>query len=231
VLGEQQQDFVLQSRTGELLDQIRGGRSREQARCGALKAETEPLFEPDRSEDARGIVLETARMQHADRARSKIALPSIGVEHATELSRIQLYRYGIDREVPPGEILFDRGRLNRRQESGLCVGLSPGRCNIYLEPVWKHEPRRRKSFKHRQPCPIPVGHQLREGDPISLYREIKIPVLSPQQEIADDSADKVQALSPLIREVPKLTKQRKMLLRETTQQIVLSHTMLHGTPL
>ena len=141
---------------------------------GALKAETEPLFEPDRSEDARGIVLETARMQHADHARPKIALPSIGVEHATELARIQLDRYGIDREVPPGEILFDRRRLNRRQESGLRVGLSPGGRDIHLESVWKREPRRRKPFKYRQPSPIPVCHQPRKSDPVSLYREIEI---------------------------------------------------------
>ena len=103
-----------------------------------------------------------------------------------------MYRYGIDREVSPGEILFDRRRLNRRQDSGLRVGLSPGRRDIHLEPVRELEPRRRKPFKHRQPSPIPVGHQTREGDPISLYREIEIPVLSLQQEIADDSADKVQ---------------------------------------
>ena len=161
----------------------------------------------------------------------KIALPSIGIEQTTELPRIQLYRYGIDREVPPGEILFDRRRLNRRQDSGLRVGLSSGRRNIHLESVRECEPRRRKPFKHRQSCPIPVGHQLREGDPIPLYREIEIPDLSLQQEIADDSADKVQALPTLIRKVPKLTKQSKPLPRETTQQIVLSHTMLHGTPL
>ena len=131
-------------------------------------------------------------MQHADHARTKIPLPSIGVEHATELVRIELYRYGIDREVPPGEILFDRRRLNRRQESGLRIGLSPGRRDIHLEPVWEREPRRRKPFKHRQPSPIPVGHQPRESNPISLYRQIKIPVLPLQQEIADDSADEVE---------------------------------------
>src|SRR6266850_4238855 len=170
-------------------------------------------------------------MQHADRARPKIALPSIGVEQATELPRIELYCYGIDREVPPGEILFNRRRLNRRQDSGLRIGLSPGRCDIHLEPVLEDQPRRRKPFKYCQPCPIPVGHQPREGDPISLHREIEIPVLPLQQKIADDSADEVQGHPTLIREAPKLTKKRTTLLRKTTQQIVVGHTMLHGTPL
>jgi hypothetical protein len=195
VLGEQQQDFVLQSRTGELLDQIRGGRLHEQAQCGAFKAKIESLFEPDRSEEARGIVLETSGMQHADRARPKIALPSIGVEHATELPRIELYRYGIDREVPPGEICFDRRRLNRRQKSGLRIGLSPGCRDIHLEAVRKHEPRRRKPPKHRQPSTIPVCHQPRESNPISLYCEIEIQTLTLQQEIANNPADEVDEVA------------------------------------
>src|SRR4029077_3318628 len=75
-LGKQQEDFVLQSRAGESLDQICGGRLREQTHGGAIKAKAEPLFEPDRSEDTRGIVLETARVQHANRARPKVTLPS-----------------------------------------------------------------------------------------------------------------------------------------------------------
>jgi hypothetical protein len=213
------------------LDQILGGRLREQAHCGALKTETEPLFEPDRSEDARGIVLEAACVQHADRACSEIVLPSAGIEQATELVRIELDRYGVDREVSPGEILFDRRRLNRRQESGLRIGLLPGRRDIHFEPVWEREPRRRKPFKHRQPGPIAVGHQPSESNPISLYRKIEIPVFPLQQEIPDDSADEVQGHLTLVREIPKFTKQRKTLARKTTQQIVFGRTMLHGTPL
>ena len=120
-------------------------------------------------------------MQHADRARPKITLPSVGVEHTTELPRIELYRYGIDRKVPPGEILFDRRRLDRRQDSGLRIGLSPGRRDIHLEPVWEPEPRRRKPFKHRQPSPIPVGHQPRKSDPIAFDREIEIPEYVPSK--------------------------------------------------
>jgi hypothetical protein len=138
--------------------------------------------------------------------RPKIALPSIGVEQATELPRIELYRYGIDREIPPGEILFDRRRLNRRQNSGLRIGLSPGRRNIYLETVWEREPRRRKPFKHRQHCPIPVGHQSREGDPISFYRKIEIQSDVPEQEVSNHAAHDIDLTAPLIPELPNLSK-------------------------
>ena len=57
-----------------------------------LKTKTQPLLEPDRSEDASGIVLKTSRMQRTDCARTKIGLPSIGIEHTTELLRIESYR-------------------------------------------------------------------------------------------------------------------------------------------
>jgi len=46
-------------------------------------------------------------MHHADHAGTKIPLSSIGIQHATELVRIELDRYGIDCEVAPGEIFFD----------------------------------------------------------------------------------------------------------------------------
>jgi hypothetical protein len=46
-------------------------------------------------------------MHHTDHACTKIPLSSIGVEHATELVRIEPDRYGINREVAPGEIFFD----------------------------------------------------------------------------------------------------------------------------
>ena len=189
-----------------MLDQIRGGSLRKQAHRVALKAETEPLFEPDRSEDARGIVLETACMQHADRAGPKIALPSVGVEQATELARIELYRYGIDRKVPPAEILFDRRRQNRRQDSWLRVGLSPGRRDIHLEPVWEHEPRRRKPFKHRQPSPIPVGHQPRESDPLPFHSQIKIQSDLSEQEVSNDTAHDIDLTALLIPELPNFSK-------------------------
>src|SRR6185295_18376709 len=153
----------------ESLDQICGGRVRNQARGDPLKAEAESLFEPDRSEDARGIVQETSCMQHTNGASPQIALPFIGVEHTTELPLVELYRDGIDREVPPGEILFNRRMLNRRQEGWLRVGLSPGRRDINLEAMWKRKPRRFELFIYRQPSPVPVCRQPREGDSISLH--------------------------------------------------------------
>ena len=74
------------------MDQVRGSRLHKKTRGGVLKAKPEPLFEPDRSEDASGIVLKASRMQHAERARTKIGFPSIGIEHTTELLRIESYR-------------------------------------------------------------------------------------------------------------------------------------------
>ena len=115
---------------------------RNQARGDSLKAEAESLFEPDRSEDARGVVQETSCMQHANGAGPQIALPFVGVEHTTELPLVELYRDGIDREVPPREILFNRRMLNRRQEGWLRIGLPPGRRDINLEAIWKRKPRR-----------------------------------------------------------------------------------------
>ena len=169
-------------------------------------------------------------MQHADRAGPKIALPSRGVEQATELPRIELYRYGVDREVPPGEILFDRRRLNCRQESGMRIGLLPGCRDIHLEPVWEREPRRRKPFKYRQPGPIPVGHQPREANPISFYRKIEVPVLPLQQEIADDSADEVDGHPRLSARLPTHEAERDAPEAYSTKRSA-SHRVLHGTPL
>jgi hypothetical protein len=145
-------------------------------------------------------------MQHADRARTKIALPSIGVEQVTELPRIELHRYGIDCEVTPVEILFDRRRLHCRQDSRLRVGFSPGRRDIHLEPVREREPRRRKPLKHCQPGPIPVSHQPREGDPISLYREIEVQGDVPEQEVSNYAAHDIDLTAPLIPELPNLSK-------------------------
>jgi hypothetical protein len=115
-------------------------------------------------------------MEHADRAGTKITLPSIDIEQATELPRIELYCHRINGEIPPGEILFNRCRLNRRQEGWLRVGLPPGRRNIHLEAIWKRKPRRRKPLKYDQPGSIPGCHQPREGDPIPFNRKIEIPV-------------------------------------------------------
>ena len=153
--------------------------------------ETEPLFKPDRSEDASGIVLKTAFMQHADHTRPKIALSPIGVEQLPERGAIQLNRHRIDREIPPGEILFDRRWLNRRQESGLGIGLSPGGRDIHLESVWKREPRGREPFKYRQPSPVSICHQPSKANPVAFHSQIKIPGLPLQQEIADNSTDEI----------------------------------------
>jgi hypothetical protein len=145
-------------------------------------------------------------MQYADRARTKIALPSIRVEHATELSRIELHRYGIDCEVPPVEILFDRRRVDRRQDSGLRVGLSPGSRDIHLEPVWERKPRRRKPFKHRQPRPIPVSHQPRKGDPVPFNGQIEIQSDVPEQEVSNHATHDIDLTAPLVPELSNLSK-------------------------
>ncbi len=84
-LSEQQYNFVLQSRAGELLDEIRGGRLCEKTHGGALKSKTESLFEPNRSEDARRIVAETAPVQDAECLRSQILPPPIGIVEPSEL--------------------------------------------------------------------------------------------------------------------------------------------------
>jgi hypothetical protein len=206
VLTEQQQDFVLQSRTGELPDQIRGGRLRQQTEGSALKAETESLFEPDRSENTRGIVLETSCMEDADRARTKIALPSIGVEHATELARIELHRDGIDREIPPVEVLFNRSRMDRRQDSGLRIGLSPSCRNIHLKTVWEYQARCSKSFEHCQPRPKSISQQSRKGNPIPFHGQIEIQSDAPEQEVSNHATHDIDLTASLIPESANLSK-------------------------
>ncbi len=76
----------------------------QKARGSAFKTKPESLFEPDRSENARGIILETALVQDAKCPSLQIVPSTIGIIQSSKLLRVQLNRHGIDREIPAIEI-------------------------------------------------------------------------------------------------------------------------------
>ena len=171
----------------------------------------------------------STRIVRARRSRC----PPYGVEHATELPRIELHRYGIDREVPPVEILFDRRRLNRRQDSGLRVGLSPGRRDIHLEPVLEDSSRAVANRSNTaSPAPYRSATSRAKAIPSPSTVRSRSQFSRLQQEIADDSADEVQGHPIPHPRGSQAHEEEKDAPEETTQQIVLGyHDRFTGTPL
>jgi hypothetical protein len=64
---------------------------------------------------------------------------------------------------------------------------------------------------------MPAGQNPREGDPIPLYREIKILGLPLQQEIANDSADKKDGQASLVCEAADLSQYLEVPRRQSVE--------------
>jgi hypothetical protein len=73
-----------------------------------------------------------------------------------------------------------------------------------------------------------VCHKPHEGDSIPLYREIEIPGLSPQQEIANDSSDKKDGQASLVCESADLSQYLEVPRRQSVQRNDLLYLAPHG---
>ena len=96
------------------------------------------------------------------------------------------------------------------------IGLSPGGRDIHLEFVGNAS----RAVANRSNTASPARIDLpppRKGDPVSLDREIKIPGLPLQQEIADNSTDEINDTPPSSARFPSHEAGNDVL-RETAQQ-------------
>lgn len=165
------------------------GRTDEPA-VGPAETKAEPGGKTCTPEDPRWIVTVRTGVEDPEQARLEVREPPVRVLQGTQALPADGDGHGVDREIPPKEILNQRARLDPRQGRRRGVPLAAGCGHI--------QPPRGPGPGGKGGCPKPgvdrtgCSEGLRQvpgkGDPRPLDHEVKIGARVSKAEIADETS-------------------------------------------
>ena len=196
-LGEQRLQLVTQPRRGKVADEPHLDRPAGEPRRVLVHPEAVPVLIADRAEDASGVVDEREVVEHADRPRLEIAPPAEGIDEPAEVGALERDRHRVDREVAAEQVLPDRGVLDGRQRGRSVVELGARGDDVDALVIAVEDDRRPELLVRAHAAAERVGQRLRERDRIALDCDVDVEAALAEQDVADGSADEVDALERL----------------------------------
>ena len=154
-----------------------------------LEVEAEPVLQSETAEDAGGIVLEGLVMQDPQQPLLQISRSAERIEEPEAALRIEANRQGVDREVPPRQILFHRTRRDHGQCPRLEVLLLAGGGQIDPHALAVDHCGGQELGMHLQPGLQSLGQMGRQGGRVAVHQQIQIANLSGQIEVSHGTTD------------------------------------------
>ena len=195
-LAQQVHELVADAGAGHGREGVGRHRLSGQALGLRIELEPEPGRVAHRAQQARGVVLEAALVEHAHDALLQVGDAPARVVQMAEVVPGQAQRHRVDGEVAAAEVLVQRRGLHTRQLTGGVVGLPPRAREVVgaLPVSTVAVPKRSYS---RAPLPEPVGHGARRRARVSLDRDVHVDRIRPAQQVAHAATHQIGRRKPL----------------------------------
>ena len=189
-LRQQQLELGAQAVSGQSAVDVEPGGVGGQPLARAVDPASQPRGEAGRAEDARGVLHERQRVEHADSAGAEIGEPARRVQEPAPLRAVEPDREGVQREVPASEVLRERGPLHGGERPGRPVGLAPRGREVDPAAVRQDDGRREKDgVLHGPSAQISATPwATARAPPLDDEIEIRSRVDAAEQHVPDETA-------------------------------------------
>jgi hypothetical protein len=199
LLAEEVEQLVAHARPGHRAERTRRhGLAGEPLRLG-VEVEPEPRGVAHCAQQARGVVDEARRMEHAHTPRAQVRLAAVRVVERAAVRARQPDGHCVDREVAPREIVGERGELHVRQRARAGVALAPRARQVEDEPVVGADCRGAEALVRGGPPAEPRGQLPGRGQGVALERDVEVHRVRAEHQVAHGAADQVRGRQALER--------------------------------
>ena len=151
----------------------------------------------DAAEDPRRVVDEREVVEDAQNACVEVASAAERIDEAAEVVRGKGRSHGVDREVPPVEVLAEPRALDGRQRAGGVVELGPRGDDVDALAVAVRDDRGPELVVRRRTTAERPRERVGEGDRVSLDRDVDVEALLAEQDVPDRAADEIDAVGEI----------------------------------
>ena len=197
-LLEEGHQLVPEARPGEVADVPRGDALAGERDGVLVHAEPVPVLVADRPEDSRRVVDERAVVQDADPPGLEVGAALERVDELAEVLALERDGHRVDREVAAVEVLLDRPRRHRGEHGRCVVRLAAGRHEVEPLVVAVEDDRGSELLVRADASVELLRDRACERDRVPFDDDVDVEVPLAEQDVADGSADEVDALVGLV---------------------------------
>ncbi len=138
-------------------------------------------------------------MEHAEPPGREVTLAGERIDDEPEVVCGEGHGHGVDREVPPVEVVVERSVLDGRQGARRVVRLSPRCGNVDSLAVSVEDDRCAETVVDADAPLEPHGQCLRPPDGIAFDRDVDVEALLAEQDVSHGAADEEHAVDRDVR--------------------------------